>query len=324
MKKNEALEKFYEILSFDERDRLKEDPEAFYCELRGFPTPEEVNKIQEEMNKPPLEFAIYTDGSFREGMKYGGWAFAVFDKNGNNIFDNSGVVTDKEMLGMRNVAGEITAAEHAIKFMQKIPGKKDITIYHDYEGVSKWANNEWKANNKYTQEYKEFIKFYRSPDFNIKFEQVPAHSNIKNNELVDGYAKKAIEVYDRDKLDTKLVELNFEHQSRTAMDDSYAFNKALIVGDKLPDIANWWMHRENVKNEPLVTAKEMLDDFSNVIKSQDKKPSVLHSNKEHENSKSDVFKLSEVISTLSDIKNNLKSLDEVGVDSEGDVDKTIE
>jgi len=32
-----------------------------------------------------------------------------------------------------------------------------IVIYHDYEGIAKWANDVWKANKIGTKKYKEFI-----------------------------------------------------------------------------------------------------------------------------------------------------------------------
>lgn len=94
------------------------------------------------------------------------------------------------MSAMRNVSGEICAAVVAIQYCieRKIPS---VTIYHDYEGVGKWADDEWKANNVYTRVYKNYVKGARV-NCDVKFCKVKAHSNNKYNDMADALAKSAL------------------------------------------------------------------------------------------------------------------------------------
>ena len=70
-------------------------------------------------------------------------------------------------------------------------GIDEVTIYHDYEGISKWANNEWKANHRLTQDYKSFVAEARKK-MTIDFVKVKAHTGNKYNEIADKLAKKAL------------------------------------------------------------------------------------------------------------------------------------
>ena len=74
--------------------------------------------------------------------------------------------------------------------MQK---SKKIVIYHDYQGISSWANDEWKANNDLTKSYKDFIKNARK-NLEIGFVKVKGHSNDKYNDWADRLAKKGAQV----------------------------------------------------------------------------------------------------------------------------------
>lgn len=89
----------------------------------------------------------------------------------------------------RNVAGEVKASELAIQRALEDKAKK-LMIYHDYQGIVSWANDEWKANNDLTKSYKDFVKKARS-QLEIGFVKVKGHSNDKYNDWADRLAKKA-------------------------------------------------------------------------------------------------------------------------------------
>ena len=72
-------------------------------------------------------------------------------------------------------------------------GIDDIEIYHDYEGVGKWADGLWKANNPLTQGYKQFIADARRV-MSIRFIKVKAHAGNKYNEMADKLAKQALDL----------------------------------------------------------------------------------------------------------------------------------
>ena len=127
----------------------------------------------------------YVDGSYDQGRCSYGVAFVENDKC---IWKDA-----KEILfglDMRNVMGEITAAMAAVEEAYN-RGYEKITIFHDYEGISKWATGEWKANKKYTKEYADYMKAMMSY-INIEFVKVKGHSGDKWNDYVDMLAGEVI------------------------------------------------------------------------------------------------------------------------------------
>lgn len=68
--------------------------------------------------------------------------------------------------------------------------RKSITIFHDYEGVAKWVNGEWKAKKPETKKYQDAMADLMKR-IEIKFVKVPAHAGVHFNELADRLAKDA-------------------------------------------------------------------------------------------------------------------------------------
>ena len=100
------------------------------------------------------------------------------------IFDN------EEAAKQRNVAGEIMGARMAIDFCLR-QGIEAVSIYHDYEGIGKWADGKWKANNPLTQGYSQYVANARTR-MSIEFVKVKAHAGNKYNEMADKLAKEAL------------------------------------------------------------------------------------------------------------------------------------
>lgn len=127
---------------------------------------------------------IYTDGSFKKG-KYS-YAYVVV-KNNQIIHTDSGVGKDEGAATTNNVAGELSAAMHAICWARD--NGYTCRIFHDYEGVGKWATKEWKRKNKYTKAYSEFID--DNPGIVSEFIHVYGHKGNIYNELADQLAGEA-------------------------------------------------------------------------------------------------------------------------------------
>ena len=66
-----------------------------------------------------------------------------------------------------------------------------VTIYHDYEGVAKWATGEWKAKKPGTNAYREFCAA-AAKHIRFRFVKVKGHSGDKYNDLADRLAKDAL------------------------------------------------------------------------------------------------------------------------------------
>ncbi|WP_291664773.1 RNase H family protein [Clostridium sp.] len=93
-----------------------------------------------------------------------------------------------------NIVGELEATKLALKKAEEVEAK-NVAIYYDLKNIALWATGEWKAKNRYTQEYVRFIEEY-SKRLNIYFIKVKAHSNESiYNDLADEAAKNAIKRY---------------------------------------------------------------------------------------------------------------------------------
>ncbi|MDR3566185.1 MAG: ribonuclease H family protein [Negativicutes bacterium] len=164
--------------------------------FKGFPSEGEADEYLcgnmavetdcvEKHDSSGKRYDIYVDGSY-SGGRYS-WAFVVYDGD-DVIFSNSGLGEDVEAATIHNVAGEIAAAEQAIRWA-KCQGACVVTIHHDYIGISEWATGSWKTNNRFTQAYAAFVAPYISW---VKFKKVSGHSGVAGNELADKLAGEAL------------------------------------------------------------------------------------------------------------------------------------
>lgn len=122
----------------------------------------------------------YTDGSYRNDKV--GWGYVIIDDNENIIHEEYG--STDEFVEMRNVTGELTAIRELLYYCEE-NDFKEITICHDYLGVRMWVTREWKAKNKLTQAYRQFV--LDSP-MKIQFQHVKGHSKHKWNDYADKLA----------------------------------------------------------------------------------------------------------------------------------------
>ena len=129
---------------------------------------------------------IYVDGSFSPKSPYSGWAFIAIE-NGTEIKRQCGIT--KFPAESRNIDGELAASFYAMKFLDSID--KTGIIFHDYEGIARFAKGEWKPKSPIALKYVNAIAPYVH---RVHFQKVEAHTGDKWNELVDSLAKKAIEI----------------------------------------------------------------------------------------------------------------------------------
>lgn len=151
---------------------------------KSYIDPSEVHK--------DFEFISFIDGSFDKRNKVFGSGVIVLKDNLTDYETFYKAGYDK--WDQWNIVGELEATKLALKKAEEV-GAKNIAIYHDLKNISLWATGEWKAKNRYTQEYVRFIEEY-SERLNIFFIKVKAHSNeSRYNDLADEAAKNAITRY---------------------------------------------------------------------------------------------------------------------------------
>lgn len=158
----------------------------------------EVKEVKQEI--PGLN--VYVDGSFNSKTNTYGWAYAIFSNGFKNedgtpglMFSDFGSGTGSAV-EMRNVAGELSAAMRAVKYLYNNHGgitdvKLNVTIIYDYEGIEKWITGEWKTKKLFTKQYVEFMKKYLDGGrLNVSFLWTRGHIGVEGNEFVDGLAKQ--------------------------------------------------------------------------------------------------------------------------------------
>ena len=169
---------------------------------KSFPTLEEAKNylnngnIENEVNSFSLEdisedeIVAYVDGSYKKDTLEYGYGVVLILKD--DIIELFGKGEDPEVAKSRNVTGELFGSIRAISEAIKLK-KKKITVFYDYQGISSWANGEWKCNLPLTIGYRDKIKEFRK-EIEILFVKVKAHSNDKYNDLADYLAKKSLEI----------------------------------------------------------------------------------------------------------------------------------
>ena len=146
-----------------------------------------------EQEPIPAGVRAYVDGSYdaANGRFSSGVVMVRTNEDGTvKTRELSQVFDDAEAAKQRNIAGEIMGAKIAIDFCLR-QGIDAVSIFHDYEGVGKWADGLWKANNPMTQAYSRYVAMARTR-MKIEFVKVKAHAGNKYNEMADKLAKEAL------------------------------------------------------------------------------------------------------------------------------------
>lgn len=165
----------------------KTDAEKYMNDRKEYTVQKEKN-IDEIIVKDKNRAIAYVDGSYKKKTKEFSYGAVIFWNNKEYHFSDK--FDDEELSKMRNVSGELKGAEKAIEFAIE-NNIKEIAIYHDYEGISKWATGDWKANKDGTKAYKKYC-MDASKKIKINFVKVKGHSGDKYNDLADKLAKEAL------------------------------------------------------------------------------------------------------------------------------------
>lgn len=151
----------------------------------------EEKKEKEEIDLENIredEILAYVDGSYKKDNFEYGYGVVLLLKD--EVIELYGKGENPEVAKSRNVTGELFGSVRAVSEAIK-RNKKKITIFYDYQGISSWANGEWKCNIPLTIGYRQKIAEFRK-EIEINFVKVKAHSNDKYNDLADHLAKKSL------------------------------------------------------------------------------------------------------------------------------------
>lgn len=175
---------------------FKNYEDAYFFVFDSYPEKDKENyiadeelEIQDKFIMPEdIDLVAYIDGSYDHSLGRFGYAGIIFHGDERREFAFS--EKDPDLVDLRNVAGELKAAIHAMAMAKKL-GAKNINIHYDYTGIENWALGNWKTNNDTTRKYASYAKEMMT-HMTINFIKVKAHSGDKYNEEVDKLAKKAL------------------------------------------------------------------------------------------------------------------------------------
>ncbi len=163
------------------------------AEYKSFSTREEAEyyltgKASNVEQLPPEDTLFaYVDGSYNIETGVYGYGVVLIFSDGHTE-EQSGGDKKEEVASMRNVAGELKGAMLAMQYAVN-HGFRKVKIFHDYEGIAKWAMGEWKTNLDATAAYREFAWMIHSK-IELSFEKVDAHTGVFYNERADILAKQ--------------------------------------------------------------------------------------------------------------------------------------
>lgn len=145
--------------------------------------------VSEHLKKDRL--VAFTDGGYSGKNKICGYGIYILEPCGSQPIEISDIVRTDRFIKSNNIGPEVIAVTSALDWALS-NGYDKITIFHDYEGIGKWARGEYKVKsdiskwfiNKLDNEYNEIL--------DIKYIWVPGHTGVKYNEEADRLATEAI------------------------------------------------------------------------------------------------------------------------------------
>jgi ribonuclease HI len=140
----------------------------------------------------------FCDGSFEENINRFSYGVVIVNKD-ESTTELSGCSDNEQYMAHRNISGEILGAVHSMKYALD-NGYSKLVIFHDLQGLSKWADLEWKADSPITKKYADVVNNFYKLQIKIKFEKVTGHSNNKYNDMADRLAKNALHNKEMDDL----------------------------------------------------------------------------------------------------------------------------
>ena len=172
----------------------KKDVKAFNDKLKIAvidKTKDEYNYFIIEKGIEPI-YKLFTDGSYNERTKTGGYAFLI-----KGINNNTSLCTGK----LKKKSSNLIELIAVIKGLQKLKRIKYVRIISDSQyvkkGITEWVIN-WKLNNWITAngEKVKYIRYWKRLDKltekkYIEFEWIKAHSFHFENMICDYHAKKS-------------------------------------------------------------------------------------------------------------------------------------
>lgn len=161
----------------------REEAEAYISETDIY-----LEQIQKDIQDGYI--VAYTDGSFDTDLNKYSYGVCIINERLEQI-DLCAAYDIKQFDGVNNIAGEVFGVLAALDWTRSF-GYSKIKIYHDYEGLAKWAKGEWAAKSTIAQFYVQKINEKYAGVIEYDFVKVKGHNNNPYNNRADQLAELAL------------------------------------------------------------------------------------------------------------------------------------
>lgn len=136
---------------------------------------------------------IYVDGSYNQATDHWGGGAVICDDSESIVIQTLSI-SGPNVNGSNQITGELESAIIALEYVKNhvnaLAENEEVTLFYDYEGIGKWATNEWKANKPVAKSYKTrvnriLLELRFMHDVTVNFEKVKSHSGVKMNDIAD-------------------------------------------------------------------------------------------------------------------------------------------
>ena len=138
---------------------------------------------------PQEALHVYVDGSYNEFTKRYSYALIAIKNNIVEYID-SGDIAEDPNCAIRQIAGELKAAELGVRYAIK-KNEKQVVIIHDYEGIAHHATGTWDRKEESSKIYYECMQKLMK-EINVIFVKVDSHTGDVFNELADEKCKEKV------------------------------------------------------------------------------------------------------------------------------------
>lgn len=159
-------------------------------ESENIKSQEEIDEIIKEcLNNNRV--VAFTDGGYKGKEKIYGYGIYIIPPKGEKPVEICDIVHTERFYNSNNIGPEVMAVINALDWTLANEYEK-ITIFYDYEGIGKWAKNEWDANSDIAKWFVEGLKNTYNDLLDIEYVWVKGHNNIEYNEKADNLATQAM------------------------------------------------------------------------------------------------------------------------------------
>lgn len=150
--------------------------------------------LKKGVDEYPLDkVQAYIDGSYNAASEKYSYGMVVVKEDVILHIEN-GASEDNSSKDIRQIAGELKGAIKALEYARD-NGIKELILIHDYVGVCYHATGFWERKEESSKKYyADFNYLTETNGIKVTFVKVDSHTGDLFNEIVDEFAKKAINV----------------------------------------------------------------------------------------------------------------------------------